>query len=287
VKELVENYGKIDVLWYDGGEDTHLAHRLNLNKYEVSRERTDNYRDVPPIPEFWGEYELDELVRSRQPHIVINNRLGMRRCGDYTTPERKVGEFNPKQPWETCDTLSETWGWTPGCKVLSLERIIHMLIEVVTGGGNLLLNVAPMGDGSLEKAHEARLLEVGAWLEAYGEAIYGTRTWRKYGEGPTRIVEGQFSDGIKKRFTPEDIRFTTAGGYLYAIILRCAEDGEYRIASLAEQDASRQAHFHGIIRDVEALGAFAPVSWKRDESGLHIRCDMKTKMPVVMKIKVD
>ena len=175
VKELMENYGKIDVLWYDGGEDTHLAHGVNLNKYEVSRDRTDNYCDVPPIPEFWGEYELDELVRSRQPHIVINNRLGMRRCGDYTTPERKVGEFNPRQPWETCDTLSETWGWTPNCKVLSLERIVHMLVEVVTGGGNLLLNVAPMGDGSLEKAHEERLLEVGAWLEQYGDAIYGTR----------------------------------------------------------------------------------------------------------------
>ncbi len=175
VMELMENYGKIDVLWYDGGEDTHLAHGINLNKYDPSREREDNYKDHPPIPEFWGEYELDEIVRTRQPHIVINNRLGMRRCGDYTTPERKIGAFDLTQPWETCDTLSETWGWTPGCKVLSKERILHMLIDVVTGGGNLLLNVAPKGDGSLEKEHEERLLEVGEWLSRYGDTIYGTR----------------------------------------------------------------------------------------------------------------
>ncbi|MBQ7335785.1 MAG: alpha-L-fucosidase [Clostridia bacterium] len=176
VRELMENYGKIDVLWYDGGEDGWFAHGINLNKWEPSRANTEvNYKQHPPIPEFWGEYELDAMVRERQPQIVINNRLGMQRCGDYVTPERVVGGFNIKEPWETCDTLSETWGWTPNRKILPLEKIVRLLIDVITGGGNLLLNISPRGDGSLDPAHEARLLEMGEWTSKYADAIYGTR----------------------------------------------------------------------------------------------------------------
>ncbi len=121
------------------------------------------------------EDELNELVRSRQPEIIINNRLGRRRHGDYTTPERQVGEFNVINPWETCDTLSQSWGWMPDRRIRPTAEIIHLLADVITGGGNLLLNLSPRGDGSIEPEHEARLLEVGEWLERYGEAVYGTR----------------------------------------------------------------------------------------------------------------
>ncbi len=177
IEELIENYGKIDIMWYDGGEDFWLAHSVNLNTLNPVRDDTlpTNYRNNPPIPEFWGEYELDKKVRTKHPHIVINNRLGLRRLGDYITPERVVGGFDPIHPWETCDTLSETWGWTPKRSPLPFERIIHLLVEVVTGGGNLLLNVSPKGDGTLEAEHEARLLEVGAWMEKFGRFIHGTR----------------------------------------------------------------------------------------------------------------
>ena len=64
------------------------------------------------------------------------------------------------------------------------------------------------------------LLHIGEWMKVNGEAIYNTKTWRKYGEGPTQVVDGQFSDSIKKNFTSEDFRFTTAGGYLYATALK-------------------------------------------------------------------
>ena len=172
VRELMSNYGKIDILWYDGGEDHWLAHGRDLHA-EVPR--PENWRERPIVEEFWGEYELDAMVRGLQPHIVINNRLGRRRLGDYTTPERIVGSFDKEHPWETCDTISESWGWMPGTRLRSLEEVIHLLIDVVTGGGNLLLNVSPMGDGSLEESHERRLLEIGDWLGRYGEAIYGTK----------------------------------------------------------------------------------------------------------------
>ncbi|MBE6611001.1 MAG: glycoside hydrolase family 29 [Ruminococcaceae bacterium] len=171
VRELIRNYGKLDILWYDGGEDYWLGHGVHINRFR----RPEDYKSNPQYPGFWGERELDEMVRTAQPGIVIDNRLGMRECGDYVTPEKVIGGFNIKEPWETCDTLTEMWGWMPDRPILSLETVVHMLIDVITGGGNLLLNVSPMGDGSIEPAHAERLLEVGAWTKKYADAIYCTR----------------------------------------------------------------------------------------------------------------
>ena len=99
----------------------------------------------------------------------------MRRCGDYDTPERRIGAFDLRRPWETCDCLADSWGWQPDKPVRSLQNVIHLLTDVITGGGNLLLNVGPRPDGSVEPDQARRLAEVGAWLENCGEAVYGTR----------------------------------------------------------------------------------------------------------------
>ena len=99
-------------------------------------------------------------------------------------------------------------------------------------------------------------------------------------------MEGQFADGIKKNFTSEDFRFTTSFGSLYATALKCSENGQYCIKSLAVKDASKEANFHGIIKKVEVLGG-GSLTWNRDGEGLHISCGVVSDKPVVFKIWVD
>ena len=131
------------------------------------------------------------------------------------------------------------------------------------------------------------LREIGSWLKVNNEAIYDAKIWRKAAEGPTEIVEGQFSDGIKKNFTSQDFRFTTANGKLYATVLKCSTDHTYCIKSLGIQDASKKANFSGIIRKVEVLGKDGELAWTRDEEGLHIECGVESDKPIVFRITID
>ncbi len=171
VEELMTNYGKIDILWYDAGQDSIPGryspyHKLDMEQFEQNI----------PWPGFWEAEKLDRRVRELQPGIVINNRLGTPLLGDFGTPECRVGEFDPVRPWETCEQLADgAWGWRPGCELKSLRQILVLLVRVVTGDGNLLLNVGPKADGSMEPDQVARLAQVGTWLGQYGESIYGTR----------------------------------------------------------------------------------------------------------------
>ena len=205
-------------------------------------------------------------------------------------PDVERGQFADVKPWywqsDTAAALN-SWCHTENNQYKAPEEIVRDLVDIVSKNGCLLLNVGPKADGSFTDEDTNILRSIGAWMRVNGEAIYDTRPWRKYGEGPTQIVEGQFADGIKKEFSCRDFRVTTGGGALYAIALRGSETGEYSIASLGEQDASRVANFHGIIREVKALGQDAPVSWTRDAEGLHLRAEAGGEMPVVFKLIID
>ncbi|MCH7812306.1 MAG: alpha-L-fucosidase [Chloroflexi bacterium] len=158
VRELLTAYGKIDLIWFDGGW-----------------ERTADQ---------WRSRELAELIRSLQPDILINDRLPG--VGDFETPEQLVPAQPPDRPWETCMTMNESWGYNAAdAQWKSSRRLIHTLCEVAGRGGNLLLNVGPMGDGRLQPEALERLGDVERWMAANKESIVGTEPglepWQCYG----------------------------------------------------------------------------------------------------------
>ena len=205
-------------------------------------------------------------------------------------PDVERGQFAEMKPyfWQTDTAIAlNSWCYTENNDFRPAGDLIRDLVDIVSKNGNLLLNVGPKADGTISDEDQAVLKGIGAWMKVNGEAIYETRTWRQYGEGPTKIIEGQFSDGQKKNYTSEDFRFTTGGGYLYAIAMKDSADGSYTIRCLGEQDASRMANFHGIIRDMDVLGSGEKPEWNRDAEGLHIKTRYHSDTPIVFRIRID
>jgi alpha-L-fucosidase len=143
--EIIRNYGPLLVMWYDVPQEF------------------DSIR---------GQSVID-YIRTVQPDILVNNRTGAK--GDFDTPEQRVGGFQNDRPWETCMTIGRQWAWKPNDEIKSLEQCLHTLIRTSGGDGNLLFNVGPKPDGTIESLQVERLREMGKWLDRYGYSIYGTR----------------------------------------------------------------------------------------------------------------
>jgi alpha-L-fucosidase len=146
VREILSNYGKVDIMWFDG----------------LGGSAAD-----------WDAANLLGTIRQLQPGIVITNRCGL--PADHDTPEQRVGGFNRERPWETCMTICRQWAWKPDDLMKSRQQCLQTLLQVVGGDGNLLLNVGPMPDGRIEPRQVQRLKEMGQWLAEYGDGVYGTR----------------------------------------------------------------------------------------------------------------
>jgi alpha-L-fucosidase len=201
------------------------------------------------------------------------------------------GQFAEQKPyfWQTDTAVARnSWCYTENNNYKTAKEIICDLVDIVSKNGSLLLNIGPKSDGTIPEQDKAILLEIGEWLKVNGESIYESKVWRKAGEGPTQIQEGQFADGNSKIFTSEDIRFTVKGSYIYATVLKYPEDGVVRIKALSDKDASKLPHFHGIIKEVSILGFGEVPVWKRTEEALVINTDkVQSDKPVVFKILVE
>jgi alpha-L-fucosidase len=170
-------------------------------------------------------------------------------------------------PWQTDTSVSiHSWGYVKDDEYRTAKSLIDELVDVVSKNGNLLLNVGPEPDGTIPDQARAILLQIGAWLKVNGEAIYGSRPWLLYGEGPTKVTSfDKHSD--QQEFTPEDIRFTTHDGSLYAIALDWPANGDLRIRTLA----SGLPYLKGPVCGVKLLGSNEAFPFHQDADGLHIQ----------------
>ncbi|MBQ2928893.1 MAG: alpha-L-fucosidase [Clostridia bacterium] len=206
-------------------------------------------------------------------------------------PDVERGQFADIKPffWQTDTAIAtNSWCYTEGNYFKSAKGLICDLVDIVAKNGTLLLNVGPKPDGSISAEDTAVLTEIGEWMAVNSEAIYDTKVWRKFGEGPTKVKEGQFTDGVEKVFTSEDIRFTVKGENLYCTVLSWPEDGHVVIKSLGHSENANLPEFHGIIRDVDVLGCDEKPAWSREKGGLHVTMPgIKTDKPVVVRVKID
>ncbi len=167
---------------------------------------------------------LIDLVEQYRPGCLINDRVG-NGLGDFVTPEQKSVDEISREPWESCITIGTNWGYVKRDTVYkSPEVIARLLTDIVSKGGNLLLNVGPTPWGTFQPMAVDYLRQVGGWLKVNGEAVYGTRPWLVYGEAATRekitIQASDKPDEVKDetaKGTEPDIRFTSKPGVLYVI----------------------------------------------------------------------
>lgn len=239
VHELLTQYPDMKMLWYD--IPTHMNPEQSWKFYTTA-------------------YEL-------QPQMIINHRIG-NGFGDYSIPgDNKIPDNLDTilKPWETVGTFNNSWGFSSYDQDWKTPmEILYWMVEIVSKGGNYMLNIGPTGLGGVPRESVQTLEVIGQWLKVNGEAVYGTRPWKLNREGPTTVVMAgtthREKHGFSTTFTTEDFWFTHKDGCVYAISLAQA-DSSIVIKSLGSNETN--------VSSVELLGV-GPVPFEQKESGLKV-----------------
>ena len=207
--------------------------------------------------------------------LKYGDHVGVINYKDYAIQEHsavldlergQLGDIRPLY-WQTDTSVSnKSWGYIQNDTFKTPQFVVEQLIDIVSKNGNLLLNIGPRSDGTIPEEVQAVLRDVGSWLKTNGEAIYGTRPWKIYGEGPTKVAAGSFHDTDTPGYSAEDFRFTTRANTLYAIELGWPMGGEAVIHSLGSTAASTQK-----IGSVVLLGSDGKLRFEQKTDGLHIQ----------------
>lgn len=200
-----------------------------------------------------------------QRGVAINHKFDAFPVGT-TVLDIERGQLAGIRPllWQNDTSVAKnSWGYTTQQEYKSADSLIDDLVDVVSKNGALLLNIGPKADGTIPAPEQEMLREIGHWLAINGEAIYGTRPWKIFGEGPTEVSEGSFTDTKRGAFTGEDIRFTTKGETLYATVL--AWPGK---SATIRSLGTGAGLWDQAIGAIHLLGHDDALTWRRDEHGL-------------------
>lgn len=181
ISELMTSYGKVDILWLDGGwvrPDSTITEEVLSWGYDLPK---------------WGQaidmHRIARMARQYQPGILIVDRSVHGPYENYRTPEQQVPDRTLPYPWETCMTMAGGWSYSFNPNYKSTHQLVHTLVDIVAKGGNFLLNVGPSPDGELDPQAYDRLREIGDWMRVNGEAIYGTRPIAPFKEGKVCLTQ--------------------------------------------------------------------------------------------------
>jgi alpha-L-fucosidase len=264
--EEIRDRFKPDFLWFDFGwgqtEFHPYAKQLIADYYNIAQE--------------WGKEVAVVNKTIRRPPMIPKD------VGDFIELDHMRMDSVSTRKWE-CPTYmgGGSWAYNKAAKpedYKKAEELVEMLIDVVSKNGNLLLDVGPKADGTIPDIQKDRLLKIGAWMDVNSKAIYSTRPWTTFGEGPANIEEGaKYGDELE--YTSEDIRFTTKGSTLYAIVMDWPEESVL-IKSLKNVSDDK-------IKSVMLLGSDAPLEWQQTANGLTVSMPDQKPCEYAYTLKID
>ncbi len=244
LKEIVDKYNP-DLVWFD-------------NKMDVIGEE---YRK-----EFL-QYYYNHGLKNNQDVVSTYKFYDFAEGAAVLDLERARMSEKKDFPWLTDDSIDwKAWCHIDDPRYKSTNRLIDFLVDVVSKNGAVLLNITPRADGTIPNPVKERLLEMGEWLNVNGEAIYGTRPFEIYGEGDTEVIEGHLSEEKNADNTSKDVRFTTKGETLYAIVMDWPEGGTKKIHSFKKGNP----YLKKDIKSIQLLGLEGDLNFKVKDDGLHI-----------------
>jgi len=264
ITDLVDTY-KPDLLYSDGGLPFgRYGRTLLANFYNTHRDAAGQTEAVYNCKSHNMDGETNQFVNESCVHDM----------------ERGVLNDIQPLPWQT-DTSIGDWFYNKNWSYRPTSWTIHMLVDIVSKNGNLLLNVVQRPDGSLDPEVEKQLGELAEWFAIHGEAIYGTRPWQVFGEGPVRAKGGTFQEDFT--YSANDIRFTTKGPVLYAIAMGWPEGGKLVVRSLAATDDAKA----NVIRSVSLLGSDEKLAWKQTPYGLEVTLPAGKVSPHTAALRIE
>lgn len=234
IKELMSGYGKMDILWLDGGWVRPLS----------SVDRNVEWQKGIVYDQDIDMKNIAAMGRSLQPGLIVVDRSVGGEFENYQTPEQEVPAKPLSYPWETCMTMGNSWSYVPNDHYKSAHELVQLLVKVVSRGGNFLLNIGPSADGDWDTAAYARLKNIGEWMKINGEGIYNSKPIAPY--------------------SSDNIFFTQSkdGKNIYAFYLSKKDEivlpSEIKINDLTINNKSK----------IQLLGFKEKLKWKQDGSAI-------------------
>ena len=232
---------------------------------------------APYLREFAAYYYNRAREWSRE--VTINHKFGAFPEGAAVFDiERGQLDDLRTRFWQTDTSISRnSWGFINDHNYRDARTILHDLIDITSKNGALLLNVGPRADGTIPEAEASILRQIGDWLAVNGEAIYGTRPWKVFGEGPTNVVGGSFNDDKRTSFTSNDVRYVTRGDTLYAIVLGLPPSGVVTLRSLGTHLSLHRKPVLDVSIVGVPRGATLVPTWERDGEALRVTLPETTR----------